>query len=384
MNFGYVKDTAGITKPINIDDIKLVEVTLDTITIRYNLTSNFQGTITDQASFFISFNNPSGMPITTIEYKFYSWLKNVLVSPYPLKTTLNSALPQLEIVTAGLINTLGIRSATFETAPDEATACALTPTADCIIESKVGAPPVGTLVLAGSINPGNDFEPIADGTYALNTPDKYFVTLNGSRITSIVPCPLSLDFIWDPNQQASGVINDANYISFGSKQDLSTYYGFTNTSNSYYGDNTMLPCNTSLKSVNDATWPSGLIFNGDLQAADGLGQLPAFAASLVDSNVANWTNAQLYVSQDYYLDPNNATWSLYNQDFWAQGYQWFGNGTSQPNNFYDANSLVLFNMSSQGRVFLPSGQSLVGTANFGSVQFANFQSNGVINNPSNC
>jgi len=302
-----------------------------------------------------------------------------LISTSSSKASLNSAMPQLEIVTAGLINGSGYRDATFLAAVDETAACASSPTAACIVESEVGAPPVGTLVLA---NPStNDYEPIADGTYALKVGanDKYFVTLNGSRIVSILLCPLLLDFIWDPNEQASGVVNDANYITFGNRNDIASYYGGS-AFPIYTGESTMSSCSTNLKSSTDRTWPSGLIYNGFLDATDGLGQLPAFGITLANSNVSSWNGAQLYISQDYYLDPSNATWQIYNQDFWSQGYQWFGNGTSTPNNFYNANSVILFNsLYNSGRVFLPAGTSLIGTATFAGVQFINFNSSGVTN-----
>jgi hypothetical protein len=102
MNFGYVKDTAGITKPINLDDIKIINVTSDSITIRYNITGT--ANIIGQSAFFIGFDNPYNMSTVDIESQFYSWLKNSLVSSSPLKTSLNKALPQLEIATAGLIS----------------------------------------------------------------------------------------------------------------------------------------------------------------------------------------------------------------------------------------------------------------------------------------
>jgi len=374
MNFGYVKDTAGITKPINLDDIKIINVTSDSITIRYNLTGTTS--IVDQLAFFISFNNTGDISTTQIESQFYKWLENALISTSPLKASLNSAMPQLEIVTAGLINTSGYRDATFLAAIDQATACAASPTAACIVESEAGAPPVGTLVLA---NPSaNDYEPIADGKYALNVGavDKYFVTLNGSRIVQITVCPLLLDFIWDPNEQASGVVDDANYITFGNRSDIASYYGGSSMG-MYTGESTMSSCSTNLKSSTDRTWPSGLIYNGFLDATDGLGQLPAFGIQLANSNVNNWSGAQLYISQNYYLDPSSATWEIYNQDFWNQGYQWFGNGTNAPNNFYSANGVILFNMGVSGRVFLPAGTSLVGTAAFTGVQFINFNSSGL-------
>jgi len=381
MNFGYVKDTAGINKPINLDNIKIINVTSDSITIRYNLTGTTN--IVDYLAFFISFNNTSSISITQIESQFYKWLKNALISTSPLKANLNSAMPQLEIVTAGLINAAGYRDATFLAAVDEAAACAASPTTACIVESEVGAPPVGTLVLA---NPStNDYEPIADGDYALEvSATKYFATLKGSRITSIVVCPLLLDFIWNPNTQASGVVNDDNYISFAARSVLYNYYGGTG---SYDGTNNMQSCSTNLKTANDMTWPSGLIFNGDLEATDGLGQLPAFAAILSDSNVANWNNAQLYVSQDYYLDPASATWVPFNQDFWSQGFFGFGNGSTPPapGGFnYSANNVILYNMGYQGLVFLPGGTSLVGSATFSGVEKAQFTSNGNLNSPQTC
>ena len=383
MNFGYVKDTAGITKPINLDDIKIINVTSDSITIRYNQTESVN--ILGQLAFFIGFDNPYNMSTVDIESQFYSWLKNSLVSSSPLKTSLNQALPQLEIATAGLISYASNTFGTFLTAAgkDVDAACASTPTTACIVEVAEGAPPVGTLVLEYKSN--SDLDTIADGDYALEiSGTKYFVTLKGSRITSIVVCPLLLDFIWDPNTQASGVVNDANYISLAARSDLRNYYGGTG---SYDGTNNMASCNTNLKTVNDMTWPSGLIFNGDLEAADGLGQLPAFGAVLANSNFSNWNGAQLYVSQDYYLDPASATWTPFNQDFWSQGFFGFGNGSTPPapGGFnYSASNVILYNMGFQGMVFLPGGTSLVGSATFSGVQKAQFTSNGNLNSPQTC
>jgi len=381
MNFGYVEDTAGITKPINLDDIKIINVTSDSITIRYNLTGTVN--IIDELAFYIVFDNPYNMSTVDIESQLYSWLKNALVSSSPLKTSLNKALPQLEITTAGLINASGYENGTFLAAADIDAACASSPTTACIVEIKTGAPPVGTLVL--EYNSNADLDPIAYGDYALEiSGTKYFINLNGSRITSIVVCPLLLDFIWDPNTQASGVVNDANYISFAARSDLYNYYGGTG---SYDGTQSMQSCSANLKTFNDMTWPSGLVINGDLQAADGLGQLPVFAAVLSDSNVANWNSAQLYVSQDYYLDPASATWTPFNQDFWSQGFFGFGNGSTPPapGGFnYSANNIILYNFGSQGMVFLPGGTSLVGSATFSSVQKAQFTSNGSLNSTQTC
>ena len=398
MNFGYVKDTAGITKPINLDDIKLIEVTTDSITIRYNLIGNTN--IPDQLAFFISFNNTGDISTGQIESQFYKWLKNALISTSPLKASLNSAMPQLEIVTAGLINTSGYRDATFLAAVDETAACAASPTAACIVESEVGTPPVGTLVLA---NPSaNDYEPIADGTYALlMAGSKYFMSLIGSRIVQITVCPLVLDFVFDPNQQASGAPSDSNYFSLGNLESSSfiNYYGgfsmspFTGQSNDM-----MMGCSAlgSLKGSNDRTWPCGYIVNGFLDATKGLGQLPAFAIQLADPNVASWNGASLYVSDDYYVtgDYTQATWVAFSEDYWLQGFSNFGNGTQFPAGGISptAESLIInYSISTDtstlqpaGRVFIPAGTSISGNAVFGATQYVILTRTGDLTGSSNC
>lgn len=396
MNFGYVKDTAGITKPINLDDIKIINVTSDSVTIRYNLTGTTS--IPDQLAFFISFNNTGNISTGQIESQFYKWLENALISTSPLKASLNSAMPQLEIVTAGLINTSGYRDATFLAAVDETAACAASPTAACIVESEVGTPPVGTLVLA---NPSaNDYEPIADGTYALFIAgSKYFISLKGSRIAQIIICPLILDFIFDPNQQASGTPSDSNYFSLATLNN----FNFIN----YYGAFTMSPftgagfgvgCASlgSLKGSNDRTWPCGYIVNGFLDAAEGLGQLPAFAIKLADPNVASWNGASLYVSDDYYVtgDYTQATWVSFDENYWLQGFSYFGNGTQFPAGGISptAESLIISasiasdpsTLQPAGRVFIPAGTSISGNAVFGATQYVTLTRTGDLTNSSNC
>ena len=397
MNFGYVKDTAGITKPINLDDIKIINVTSDSITIRYNLTGT--SSIADELAFFISFNNTGDISTDQIESQFYKWLKNALISTSPLKASLNSAMPQLEIVTAGLINTSGYRDATFLAAVDETAACASSPTAACIVESEVGTPPVGTLVLA---NPStNDYEPIADGTYALSVGgSKYFMSLIGSRIVQITVCPLVLDFVFDPNQQASGAPSDSNYFSLATVYDfnifnyyaIATMSAFTGTSSDL-----MMGCSAlgSLKGSNDRTWPCGYIVNGGLDAAKGLGQLPAFAVQLADPNVASWNGAKLFVSDDYYVtgDYTQATWVSFDENYWLQGFSNFGNGTQYPYSLANTteNTIMSYSISTDtstlqpaGRVFIPAGTSISGNAVFGATQYVILTRTGGLKNSSNC
>ena len=398
MNFGYVKDTAGITKPINLDDIKLIEVTTDSITIRYNLIGNTN--IVDQLAFFISFNNTGDISTVQIESQFYKWLENALISTSPLKASLNSAMPQLEIVTAGLINTSGYRDATFLAAVDETAACAASPTAACIVESEVGTPPIGTLVLA---NPSaSDYEPIADGTYALSIgSSKYFISLIGSRIVQITVCPLVLDFVFDPNQQASGAPSDSNYFSLGNLESSSfiNYYGgFSMSPFTGQANDVVMGCTSlgSLKGSNDRTWPCGYIVNGFLDATKGLGQLPAFAIKLADPNVASWNGASLYVSDDYYVtgDYTQATWVAFNEDYWLQGFSNFGNGTQFPAGGISptAESLIIngqiasdpSTLQPAGRVFIPAGTSISGNAVFGATQYVILTRTGDLTGSSNC
>ncbi len=393
MNFGYVKDTAGITKPINLDDIKIINVTSDSITIRYNLTGT--SGIADELAFFISFNNTGDISTGQIESQFYKWLKNALISTSPSKASLNSAMPQLEIVTAGLINTSGYRDATFLAGVDETAACAASPTAACVVESEVGTPPVGTLVLA---NPStNDYEPIADGTYALNVGgSKYFMSLIGSRIVQITVCPLVLDFVFDPNQQASGTPSDSNYFSLANvySSTFINYYGAFSMST--FTGSGFISCGslTSLKGSNDRTWPCGYIVNGFLDATKGLGQLPAFAIQLADPNVASWNGASLYVSDDYYVtgDYTQATWVGFNEDYWLQGFSNFGNGTQFPAGGISptVESLIMgptsdpSTLQPAGRVFIPAGTSISGNAVFGATQFVTLTRTGNLKNSSNC
>lgn len=394
MNFGYVKDTAGITKPINLDDIKIINVTADSIIIRYNLTGT--SNIFDELAFFISFNNTGSISTTQIESQFYSWLQNALISTSPLKTSLNSAMPQLEIVTAGLINAAGYRDGTFGAAVDEAAACASTPATNCIVESKVGTPAVGTLVL--SKPSATDLDPIADGTYALSIGgSKYFISLKGSRLTSIVLCPLVLDFVFDPNQNASGSASAANYVT------LSTTYNSTFT-NTYYGAFSMSPAFGSgsfgscafLQGSNDRTWPCGYIINGFLDAAKGLGQLPAFGVKLADPAVSSYNNAELYVSDDYYVTGNKdlATWVAFNEDYWLQGFSYFGTGANPPAPpAANTVSSMLINTSiatdpstltARGRIFLPPATSFSGGATFATTTYLNLSTTGILDQASSC
>lgn len=397
MKFGYVKETSGITKTINLKNITDVVVTEDSIEISY---STFISSVS-QGSYLISFINPAPMPVDLIKDKFYSWLQNALVSTSPLSSNLNSALPQLEIVSAGLINFSAITNGTFESAVDEPTACAIAnPTKDCILETKASVPAPGTLILEKISN--DNYNPLQDGGYALKLSTNFFITVSGSRIVTINPCPLTLDFVFDPNQQTSGGIDNANYFSlatvdttaFGIGNDFPNYYG-ANTPGAFYGSgfNTGLQCTiypVELKSANDRTWPCGYVINGFLGAPEGLGQLPAFAIQLADTNVADFNGAKIFVSNDYYVtgDKDQATWVLFDQNYYAQGIPGFGNGTQQAagtsatvDQIIRSNGIVSGpGLQPASRVFVPAGSSLVTpTTTFTGDIYINFLNGEVFN-----
>tara|TARA_R100001480_G_scaffold145_2_gene344 strand:- start:536 stop:1765 length:1230 start_codon:yes stop_codon:yes gene_type:complete len=383
MKFGYVKETSGITKTINLSNIKNVIVTEDSIEINYFLSAslNFNDRI-----YLISFINAAPISVDLIKAKFYSWLQNALVSTSPLSSTLNAALPQLEFVSAGLINGSGIINATFESAVDEPTACAIVnPTKDCILETKDSVPAPGTLILEKISN--DNYNPLPDGGYALKILTNFFITVSGSRIVTINPCPLQLDFVFDPNQQASGVVDNANYFSLATistgafapgtptviGNDFPNYYG-ANTPGAFFGSlfNISLQCTiypVELKSANDRTWPCGYVVNGFLGAPEGLGQLPAFAIQLADTNVADFVNAKIFVSNDYYVtgDKDQATWVLFDQNYYTQGIPGFGNGTqfaagtiATVDNIIRSVGIVSGpGLQGSSRAFVPAGSSLV-------------------------
>ena len=412
MNFGYVKDTAGISKPINLDDILMVDVTSDSIIVRYDLKYNYTK-IFDKAAFYIGFNNTSNISSDQIRSQFYSWFINTCNSAKTNRTLLNTAIPQLEVSTAGLINASDTRYGEFAPATDQTEACTQARTTVCVLESKLGTPLVGTLILA--FNPSNDLVSISDGSYSLSIGnDVYFITVDGSRIASIAVCPFTLDFVFDPNQQADGTVDDANYFTLAydnyapfAGEGLGDYYGaprggvnrndfgvdqvFTGTYSQINFDET--GCAGKLKSSNDVTWPSGLIVNGYLGASEGLGQLPVFGVKLANPSNASWNGAELWVSDDYYItgDIGQATWQKFNIDYWSSGFSHFGNGTFFPTDM-DTTANILFsydisitgNGDGGGRVFLPAGTDLNGNVTFNQVEYADLNPDGTLYQPRIC
>lgn len=397
MKFGYVRIGNGVVKSINLDNIRLIEIDTDSIIIRYGgnnsiSTSNLNG------AYFISINNTNNIASGTISENFYAWLKNSLTALKTQRILLNDYMVGFEIVTAGIGGISGplSQAMTFQTAADSAAACALSGGTAGVIDSKIGAA-IGNLVLEGTSG-SNDLKPIADGNYSLIINGvKYFATFVSSRISAVEVCPLSLDFVYDPNQQADGVANLPNYFTFAQSSYLMWNYYSGLGDISVNGGSGMMSCSTMnsyLRTVNsggsigDKTWPCGHIFNGLLDAAKGLGVLPAFAIVLNDSSVADLNSAQIYISQDYYVtgDKDQASWFPFGIDFWGAGFATFGNGTSTPsgNGFLSIQNALLYNMGSLGRIFFPASTSLVNPATSIDAGYANFNNAGVISSSTYC
>lgn len=391
MKFGYVKSADGVVKSINLDQIRLVEIDTDSITIRYggdgnSSTNNLQG-----ASYFISISNPQNKPSGTINENFYAWLKNSLATLKPKRVLLNDYMDGFEIINAGISSTSNTSTLTFQSAADSAAACAMSGGTAGVIDSKI-APAVGNLILEGSSATSNDLKPIADGSYSLIISSvKYFATIVSSRISTVQVCPLLLDFVYDPNQQASGTASLPNYFTFAqaSYQMFNYYSGGSNIS--VNGGSSSMSCNimnnylrvlNSGGNTGDKTWPCGHIFNGLLDASKGLGELPAFGVILDDNSVATMNGAQIYISTNYYItgDKDLASWIPFNTDFYSQGFTHYGNGTQFPAGgiYPNATTTLLYNMGTTGRVFFPAGTSLVNPATTIDAGFAAFNSSGIM------
>ena len=126
----------------------------------------------------------------------------------------------------------------------------------------------------------------------------------------------------------------------------------------------------------NAYWPVGIINNGTTNVPNFAVEDVAFGLKLADSNVADFNNAQLYISFDLNANAGvvaDATFVPFILPFGQNpvftgspggGIPGFGDGTSI---FAPGNAgAPAFTIAQQFRqnLFLPSGSSLVGTANF--------------------
>ncbi len=179
--------------------------------------------------------------------------------------------------------------------------CSATPNIGVILD-KTGnsAPLIGTPISL------TDYTPVAAGTYALDYSSiLYFITVNNvSVISEISVCPVQLDYVFNFQNLGAGPVTntDLDGLSFtlfglspSQLTDWTNIYSlsFSASSNSVI-PNSYDACNaSSIFSVygsESAMWPVGVINNGNLDLS--LVDL-AFGIKLNNSNVADWTNAQI-------------------------------------------------------------------------------------------
>tara|TARA_R110001606_G_scaffold9746_1_gene41839 strand:- start:389 stop:1531 length:1143 start_codon:yes stop_codon:yes gene_type:complete len=355
MNIGYVTTVSGLNKIIQLQNIRNIFFNQTSITIGY---VGGQANSRPQSENLVITYSQSDYTIDLIKTLFYQWLENSLVANSI--EYLNDYLPSLEVLDVGLFNNQSF--GTYIAAATEALACVASPTDQIRLDydSALGTPPINTFVYTVTVT-SNVVAPIADGTYSLLINSvTYFAEIVSSRIATIVVCPFLLDFIYDPNLQADNVANADNFIGFQINGSPGCYYGSTSVGGPTPGTNLnySISCGNSI-SASSGIWPSGLVYNGNLTAANGLGQLPAFGIVLQNSSTTSFQSATVFYSVDYYIDPATATWIAFDINQ-IDGIPGFGNGTSNP--FPCSGEPPFLGWYLRGELRIPGGTSLLNPA----------------------
>lgn len=388
---GIVRDGAiSVNKPVKLEFINRVETSSTSIRLIYNL--GVPLTLNIGSNIVILLANPEPLTYTAelIRKRVLKWIGEGLASSSVL--TLNDYLDDIVVTQVGVVGDQ--TTGNIITAADSTAACAATPNIPVALDfSGSSAPLVGTGIYLTNGPLGNPTGPVAAGTYALNTGvSQYFITVNDfSVISSIEICPLLLDFVYNL-QNLTNPITEPNpdAISFSLDPNLPFDPGAT-TYNQYY--NPPLGAATDVPDIelcaiftppgsrdvygnDNAYWPVGLINNGTTNVPNFAVDDVAFGLQLADSNVADFNQAQLYISFDLNANAGvvaDATFVPFALPFGqipvftgspGGGIPGFGDGTSI---FDPANAgSPGFTIAQQFRtnLFLPSGSSLVGTANF--------------------
>ena len=352
MNIGYVTTVSGLNKIIQLQSIRNIFFSPTSITIGY--VGGGTNSSPQSENLVITYSQ-SDYTIDLIKTLFYQWLENSLLSNSI--EYLNDYLPSLEVLDVGLLNNQS--SGTYIAAATEALACSAGPTDQIFLDysSALGTPPINTFVYTVT---SSVIAPIADGTYSLLVNSvTYFAEIVSSRIATIVVCPFLLDFIYDPNLQADNVANADNFFGFQISSSPGCYYGSTSVGGPTPGTNLNynISCGNST-SASSGIWPSGLVYNGNLTAANGLGQLPAFGVVLQNGSTTSFSQATVFYSVDYYIDPATATWTAFNVNS-INALPGFGDGTSAP---FSCNGPFPINFYLRGDVRFPGGTSLLNPA----------------------
>lgn len=401
---GIIRDgSIAVNKPVKIEFINRITTTVNTIKLHYT-PGAFPGS--NDSEVVVLLDNPNSFAYTAayIRERVLKWIGEGLATSTVL--TLNDYLGDLVVTQIGVVGSQ--TTGKIIAAADSAAACVATPNIDVALDfSGGGAPVVGTGIYQVSSAPESQpLAPVAAGTYALSIgTTQYFITVNSvSNISSIEVCPLLLDFVYNLRDLTAPITEpDPNAISFAVSANFPFDPGAVNYQAFYAtagltdgppfevcGD---FGPNPSIYGSGNYFWPVGILNNGTINVPNFAVEDVAFGLQLADSNVADYQNAQLFISFDlnanagvvadatfvpFVIQPNaNPVF----QGSPGGGIPGFGDGSPI---FDPANAAVpgfngLFDIF-RNNVFLPAGSSLIGTANFTDGAYCSYdKSTGVIN-----
>jgi len=402
---GIVRDSVSVDKPVRLENINKIETTVNKIAINYTAQVNV-----NNSEVFILLSNPAPLVYTGayIRERVLKWIKDGLASNSTL--TLNDYLDKIVPTQVGVIG--GQTTGQIITAVDSTAACAATPNIDVALEVSGGGDPIigtGIYLVNGTTPTG----PVAPGNYALAIDTKqYFITVNSaSNISFIEICPLLLDFVYNL-ANLSKPINNGNpdaiafniaggspfggpgiptYVDYYFQGFTPSFGGFgfpTTDPNDIAACNVFGPTENNVFGLDNGAWPVGLINNGTTNVPNFAALDVAFGVKLADSDVANFTNAQLYISFDFNANGGviaDSTFVPFQIQFSqvpaftgspGGGIPGFGDGTAT---FSSAMGIPgppdAFTQLFRNGVYFPGGSSLIGTANFATGTFADFDPN---------
>ena len=405
---GIVRDSISVNKPVKLENINKILTTVNKIQIHYTA-GNFGSPNNSEVVILLVNPNTQAYTAAYIRERVLRWIGDGLASASAL--VLNDYLGEMVPTQVGVIGTQ--YTGQIIAAIDSAAACAATPNIDVAVDTNNAAPLIGTGIYLRSGNTPTG--PVAAGNYALLLGSvQYFITVNSvSNISFVEICPLLLDFVYNlknltnpvtlPNPDAISFCMSGNNPGAPGTTSYNNFYNFT-TPNTNTSPGMPDACNIfgqpnpeQITGNRNGMWPVGVINNATTNVPNFANEDVAFGVKLNDSNVANFQNAQLYISFDLNAKAGvvaDATFVPFQIGYGQNplfagspggGVPGLGDGTTffSPGNT-DANTMEFLWSSS---VFLPAGQSLVGSANFTTGAFCNWsKSQGLIQfvEESNC
>ena len=373
-----IVEVGGLNKPIQLQGINVVQFSSNSIGISYSAgNTSFQWS---NQRVFIQFSNPGNEASQAfIKKQFYKWLSEGLTASSP--SVLNEYLPQITITDVGVRGS--VVTGNIVAAADLDTACAANPTTLVGLDYAGGSvPPVGTYIYDPNKNGSGLPGPIDAGSYALSySGQQFFITVNSSSLISFIEiCPILLDFVYNLQNLGSGPVFNANMdsISFSTRNffppgnSYASYYGVSGfESEPFFVSACDINDNSQIYGSNNAMWPVGILNNATSNKPDFANLDVAFGLSLANSNVADFNQAQIYISFDYNTaGAANASFVPFvlntgqNPMFGSSpggGIPGFGDGTTA---FSPGGNPSFFSEIFSENVYFPAGNSLVGTASF--------------------